>query len=115
MADVALRKAGILVQLRHDVVVRARRKLRALRERVEILVHREALDLRQQDGQVVGGPGEHVMVPRCRGFGRKVEREGPIAAADCGRRKIDVPVEREVEDRGEQHDAVDADAVVSAR
>ena len=86
-------------------------KLRALRERVEILAHRELLDLRQQRVERRLRPGQRVMVPRGCGLGRKVERKGPIAAADRRRREIDVPVEREVEHRREQHDAVDADAL----
>ncbi len=53
------------------------------------------------------------MIPRRRGFRRKVERKRPIAAADCRRREVHVPIERKVEYRRKQHDAVDADVFLA--
>ena len=103
------------MELGDDVVIRRRRESRSLCERVEVLAHREAFHLGDQRVERRLRAGQRVVIPRRRGLGRQVERERPIAAADRGRREIDVPVEGEVEHRREQHDAVDADALTLQR
>ena len=86
------------MQLRDHVVVGSWREPRALRERVEVLVHRKALDLTASSASSVAGAfGKGVMIPGGGGLRRQIERKRPVAAADCRRREVDVPVESEIE------------------
>ena len=106
VADVLLGETGILVQLRDDVVVAVGRQHRALTERVEIFAQREVF-YRHEQALQRRRRAERVMIPRRRGFGRQIEDECPIAAAD---RRAVVVIDVRVQERGEQDDAVERDA-----
>ena len=82
VANVLFRETGVAVQLRDDVVVAVRRKLRALRRapsRYSVSAKFSTCGKQRVQRRRIR---KRVMVPRRRRFGRQIENVRPVAAAD---------------------------------